>query len=539
MELEGSIPNIETHGNRLCIVDTPGTNNSRNQLHKERTYEVLYHRNKPMIIYVINGKNIGVNDDKILLTDVAKAMAVKGKQTKERFIFAVTHIDECAKTDYPVEKVLDEVKNYLAQFGIEHPNIYPCTGYFAMNLRRALSGELDKEDLPDYDFLLEEQYAFSSMARLSSSNRAKLLRRKERAKEDRDELTLALLETGIPAIEMAIEEYLEKYVYMNKVKSAVDTFQKQLEVKETEAVLLEKIHQNEAACEKTNEAISYLEELLEEGKAKDEFRSQVQKIDLDEEIETTFTNLKQEVQSSLCDTGVYGVCVSGMEGSTINQIEQQMVSMNSRIHAKVESFLEDKIQKIGQQIMDEYEKSLGKLVDEGVLGKMQMSTTAVGFVRSSLPSARGMISKCQRHHKVQIGERFVRDKQGVVSTIIGHLKNFFTGDNSGLGHYEAVYRNEVYTDLSMLQSKYRSEVEHMLMTDLDNTQKNCVKELEMYKNFYIKEMDKIDGFLIESLEKVKRLSMDKEELEQTLQRENNNRIWLKKVMAELDNILAI
>ena len=539
VELEGAISNIRTNGNRLCIVDTPGTNNSRNLLHKERTYEVLHHRNKPMIIYVINGKNIGVNDDKILLTDVAKAMAVKGKQTKERFIFAVTHMDDCAKTNDSVKKVLDEVKKYLAQFGINHPNIYPCTGYFAMNLRRVLNGELDIDDLSDYDFLLEEQYAFSSMARLSSANREKLHRRKEKAKEEKDELTLALLETGIPAIEMAIEEYLGKYVYMSKVKSAVDTFQKQLEIKETEAVLLEKIHENELACEKTNEAISYLGELLEEGKAKDDFRQQVQKIDLNEEIETTFTDLKQEVRTSFHDTSVYGVCVYGMEGATINQIEQQVMSMHGRIHAKVESFLEEKIQKIGQQIMDEYEKSLGKLVDEGVLGKVQMSATAVGFVRSSLPSARGMISKCQRHHRVQIGERFVRHKQGVWDTIKGHIKNFFTGDNSGLGHYEAIYRNESYTDLSMLQSEYRSEVENMLLNDLENTQKNCVKELEMYKNFYIKEMDKIDGFLIESLEKIKRLSTDKEELEKTLQRENDNRMWLKSIMNQLDDILEI
>lgn len=486
LELEGPIRDISSKGNRLCLVDTPGTNNSRNLMHKERTYEVLYHKNKPMIIYVINSKKIGVNDDKILLTDVAKAMAIKGKQTKERFIFAVTHMDECAYTNQSVEDALDEVKKYLAQFGIENPNIYPCTGRFAMGLRQVLNGEKEEEDLSDYDFLYEEKYAFSSMARLSSANRAKLNRRKEKAAEEKDKLTLALLETGIPAIELAIEEYLEKYVYMNRVKSAVDTFQKQLEVKETEAALLERIHQNEDACAKTKEAISYLEELLEQGKAKDNFREEVQKIDLNNEIETTFSNLKQEVRTTFHDNGVYGVCMSGMEGSTISQMEQQMVSVHSKIHAKVDSFIEEKIQKIGQQIMDEYEKSLGKLVEEGVLGKMQMSTTAVGFVKKSLPSARGMISQCQRHHKVQIGERFVRDKKGFFSTLWGVGKYFLTGDNSGLGHYEPIYRNETYTDLSMLQSKYRSEVEHMLMNDLENTQKRCVKELETYKNFYKK-----------------------------------------------------
>ncbi len=539
IELEGAIPNIRTQGYRLCLVDTPGTNNSRNLLHKERTYEVLYQRNKPMIIYVINSKNIGVNDDKILLADVAKAMAVKGKQTKERFIFAITHIDECAYANQSVEDILSEVKKYLAQFGIHHPNLYPCTGRFALNIRQVLNGEKDQEDLADYDFLLEEQYAFSTMARLSTSNRAKLLRRKEKARDDGDKLTLALLETGIPAIELAIEEYLEKYVYMSKVKSAVDTFQKQLEIKETEATLLEKIHQNEDAREKTNEAISYLEELLEEGKAKDVFRQEVQKFDLKEEIKNTFLNLKEEVKLAFHDTGVYGVCIEGMEGSTISHLEQQMSSIHSRIHAKVERFLEDNIQKIGQQIMDEYEKSLGKLVEEGILGKMQMSTTAVGFVKSSLPSAQGMISKCQRHHKVQIGERFVRDKKGLWSTIKAYGKYILTGDNSDLGHYEPIYRNEVYTDLGMLQNRYRNEVQHMILSDLEKTQERCAKELEMYKNFYIKEMDKIDIFLLESMDKIKHLSADKEELERILQSENKNRLWLKEVMSELDNIMSI
>ena len=125
-----------------------------------------------------------------------------------------------------------------------------------------------------------------------------------------------------------------------------------------------------------------------------------------------------------------------------------------------------------------------------------MSTTAVGFVRQSLPSARGMTSQCQRHHRVQIGERFVRDKKGFLTTLIGFGKYLFTGDNSGLGHYEPIYRNETYTDLSMLQSKYRSEVEHMLMNDLEKTENSCIKELEMYKNFYIKLCSNILWYII-------------------------------------------
>lgn len=539
IELSGPILNIKTKGTRLCFADTPGTNNSRNISHKERTYDVIYNQNKPMLIYVINGKKIGVNDDKILLSDVAKAMAVRGKQTKERFVFVVTHMDECSFVNQDVNDVLDEVRRYLAQFGIKRPNIFPCSGRYAMNIRRVMRGDKDEDDIGYYDFLLEKEYAFSSMAPLSSDNQARLRSRKIKAKKEGNKLQLALLETGVPAIELAIEEYLEKYVYMNKVKSAVDTFQKQLEVKNTEARLLDKINQNEEERQKTYESIAHLEKLLEEGKAKEDFREQISRLDLESEIQDEFQRLRKDISSTLNNSDIFGICMSGNEQYAISQIEDQFSSLHSRIHAQAESFLKEKIQSMGNQIMDKYEECLGGLIQEGIIEKAQFSFTAVGFVRSSLPSAYNIISRCRRVHQRKVGERFVRDQKGILSTIKGAVKYLFTGDNSGLGHYESIYETESYTDLGQFQREYKQRAEQVLQKELVKTEQNTIRELNVYRDFYIKEVEKIDGFLKESLSEIKQLSLDKEKLEQKLLQEEQKKNWLEEINAELANVLAV
>ena len=88
VELYGRIPFVESVGMKLVLVDTPGPNNARNALHQEMTYRMLSDSEKSLVLFVMNGEQLGINDEKILLDYVCKCMKEGGKQGRERFIFA-------------------------------------------------------------------------------------------------------------------------------------------------------------------------------------------------------------------------------------------------------------------------------------------------------------------------------------------------------------------------------------------------------------------------------------------------------------------
>ena len=140
IDIEGNIPNIDSSGIRLVLVDTPGPNNSRTEEHKNHTYRVIKEKTKPMVLYVLNATQLQTNDDYTLLSTVAEAMKVGGKQSKDRFIFAVNKIDQFDPDKESVQVALQHVREYLQKFDIENPNIFPTSAETAKVIRMYQSG---------------------------------------------------------------------------------------------------------------------------------------------------------------------------------------------------------------------------------------------------------------------------------------------------------------------------------------------------------------------------------------------------------------
>ena len=91
IDIKTDIPFVSSHNLGLVLLDTPGPNNSRDERHKEKTYKVI-NESDPLVLYVLNGVQLGINDDHSLLDSVAKAMEKAGKQAKDRFIFVVNRL---------------------------------------------------------------------------------------------------------------------------------------------------------------------------------------------------------------------------------------------------------------------------------------------------------------------------------------------------------------------------------------------------------------------------------------------------------------
>ena len=127
IEAQGNIPFLDARNTALMLVDTPGPNNSQNQAHKNTTYRAINSDANNLILYVLNGTQLSTNDDAALLSYVAEQIKKGGKQVRDRFLFVVNKMDSFNPEEENIEKAVIAAKKYLASYGIEDPQIFPCS----------------------------------------------------------------------------------------------------------------------------------------------------------------------------------------------------------------------------------------------------------------------------------------------------------------------------------------------------------------------------------------------------------------------------
>lgn len=242
---EGNIPFLDARSTALMLVDTPGPNNSQNQAHKNTTYRAINSDANNLIIYVLNGTQLSTNDDASLLSYVAEQMKKGGKQVRDRFLFVVNKMDEFDPENENIESAINSAKRYLANYGIENPQIFPCSAATALTIRTYLKDvdidnltKAEERKLPSaarktiptiYNFIDYENMHLEKYSTLSPSAQQQLEYQLSQAEKSGDTKEQALIHCGIYSIEAAITAYVKKYAKTKKVKDLVESFKEVLE----------------------------------------------------------------------------------------------------------------------------------------------------------------------------------------------------------------------------------------------------------------------------------------------------------------------
>ncbi|MBO5354610.1 MAG: dynamin family protein [Clostridia bacterium] len=227
IDIEGSIPSIPSNKIRLCLIDTPGPNNSRNENHERLTRSIIKRTNS-VILYVMNATQIGINDDHQLLYDISNEMKRAGKQSRDRFIFVINKCDALdEEKGETIDKLLRDIREYLKGFGIEDPTLIPTSARLALLIRKNRKGDkLSRKERIELDsvedFIDSELLHFEKYATLTPSVRVQLERQISEYHTDEDTYDLeALVHTGLPVVEATISEYIDKYAYPIKINDAI------------------------------------------------------------------------------------------------------------------------------------------------------------------------------------------------------------------------------------------------------------------------------------------------------------------------------
>lgn len=221
IEIEGPVPHLETNGFEIHFVDTPGPNNSQSEKHKESTFEYLKDNQKlPIILYVLNSTQIGIDDDKTLLNEIAKVFE-DNKDNVDRIIFLANKIDSFDVEKEPIDPCIDDIKEYLKKNNIRNEKIFPISAEYA---RLAQIGEEKKTRKEKSDFRtfrekfldLDEDYRGYELVEHSP------LREEQKeylfTQAKKDETTKDLVYSGLSAVQLYIDEYIKSHHKKNVYK---------------------------------------------------------------------------------------------------------------------------------------------------------------------------------------------------------------------------------------------------------------------------------------------------------------------------------
>lgn len=202
--IECSIPGIRNFGQAILITDTPGVNNNADPTHARITEAHIDEMSSGLIIYVLNAAQMGTRDDFALLRIVKQVL---DRNAKLEIIFVLNKADEIDSEKEPLPQLMQNCIGYLRDAGFPEANVLPASSLAALLFKKALHGDtMSAKELSSFsrfynqfsssDYRLS-LYGMSGSDQNCTVGKRRYLRRK---------LLAALENTGLPAVERAIED---------------------------------------------------------------------------------------------------------------------------------------------------------------------------------------------------------------------------------------------------------------------------------------------------------------------------------------------
>ena len=532
IEIQGDIPFVRSVGMRLVLIDTPGPNNSRDKQHEMMTYRMLENSDKSLVLFVINGRQVGIKDEQDVLGFVCKTMDKGGKQSRERYIFAANQMDAYDIDDEGIgciEKALNDEKEILEGKGIINPNIFPVASRPALEARtkdpkrKTLDAFKDNASCSEvYHF--EKYYHFSHLPQKARTDvESWLIKADEGGKIE--------IHTGIVSIEQAINQYVNKYARTTKVNDLVQSFNGTLKELATISKIEEAISKDKSKKKKLEGQITQIQEKIDTAKAAMTISSKIDAIDLKEMVEKKVTEEINAIRTQI--TSIISSQINIVEKSiAIEQcakLEKKCKALPAKISAAISSILDETYKEALHSIIEEYKKYLYELNIGG--DTSELSFNPINLVMGNLDD----LSRIIDDNTETEDESFYR-KEFVASKRKWY--NPFTWFKEG-DHYEKV-KIEKYVDrvpMRKVTKDYLQPIQKQLEDIKEQAINKSVDNMEILKNFLKKELEEINELLKAKLESIKKVKADTEITATEIKRKEENLKWLESIQERVDNLI--
>ena len=537
IDIYGPIPCVNNVGMRLVLIDTPGPNNSRDERHKAMTYGMLESSEKSLVLFVINATTEGTDDESALMDYVSECMKNGGKQSRDRYIFAVNKLDTYDPENDSVAEVLAAVKKTLDKRDIVEPNLFPAAALPCLQIR---DKEIKKRELRSYESLIEESDEFKfdeyyQLNHLPVSSRIRL-------ENSNNEYSETELHTGIPSIEEAIRLYVNKYARTMKVRDLVDSFNQRLKSLKAVAEFEKQLRDNKEEKERLLSKIAIMEEQISSGQSATNYKELIDNVDTSKTIQSEVNKLSSFLTRIDKLTHSYDnrTKVPKYEAERIvEDLESKREDMIEQLESRLSSIYNNCFKSSYEMIINQYRQKLSKLGFK--TSDDQFEFNPIDFIGEELYDIDSVLRRAT--YEKDEGRYVSRTEKYTVKQerSIFNPKRWF-GDKYYYETKERTVReweaNIVeYVNMSTVVESYFEPLYEEIVSAKSAIVEHITDETKRLKETLKKQIKEVEKILAEKLNEVRKRVSDADRTQKEIEEQESNLKWMNGIITRVNNLI--
>jgi hypothetical protein len=406
--------------------------------------------------------------------------------------------------------------------------------------------ESEEEDLDRFVKRFNRQSrVLPKYASLNTADKEKLISEEEecvkkskeedisRKEEVRLKFRAAEINSGIPAVELAIKQYLEKYAISIKIKTAHDSFMKKVNERKMMDNCKAEWAESKASFDSMKRNIREKREKYDYAQKLPIYKSKIEKIKLNtkgikgEQVRVT-KEINQLVKNQKEKIGI------DEAEYILGRFQEQLQAIGEEAQINLENEFNNSIRNSCQEMVEEYTDYIKKLDTEGYfnIGSLDLKQMA-DFDMFDMNRAEDFMAdeKYVSTERVKTGTERVK-KRGFFSG----LARFF-----GVGGYETVdvYEEQQFVMIKQLIRDQVTEIQHEFDTEMNMTIKNTEEKVQAYKDKAISKVEQLDEKVQGWLGEIDQMLENQEKLQKEVRENETKAKWLEDFVKEVDGLLAV
>ena len=549
IEIEGEIPFVKANEISLVITDTPGPNNSRDEKHKQRLMNMLDSKKyKPLILYVLNATQLGINDDNELLDNVIAKLKNADKQTRDRFLFVLNKLD-CFNEDDDISETITEVCKYLEEKGVEKPNIFPVAALPALIIKSEEEKQKEKRERQIKEMNDEENLHLEKYISLPPKAKQEIENELKQAIGEGDQEKTALIHTGIPSLEKIIKTYIEKYAIAIKIKDLTDLFKGLVNDELNTNQLSKQINEtnDNSKILKLKEQIKNINDEISDLKKFDDYNKQIRQSSrrVAENLEIKIKKIEKDLSIKVTNCAV-GIRMSNPEKVKIEQgkaLYAEMIKIGKDIEIELKNELKNAIQKglveTLEELYKEYINRLKKLTLTGnkIIDGENLIINPFEMMEGNIESSRSFDefrSEYSEKKNEVIGTKEVENQR--------EWWEFWRWLESPTKIIN-VYGDVEYIGINDFTETYVDPIEGKIRDTTSKALEHSKKEIAKIQDQFIKTKEQLDKILRNKLDYISELLQNKGKITEDIKIKSEmyaKKIeWLKNIKNRIENVIEI
>ena len=544
IDIYGKIPCVDSVGMRLVLVDTPGPNNSQDGSHRQMTYKNLEDSDKSLVLFVMNCRQLNIDDQKNFMDYVCECMQKGGKQSRERYIFAINQMDAInPENDEDPKDALNSAKKVLEDYKILSPNLFPVSALAALECRTQpkvptalpVFGPLVAE-YPEMKF--DSYYDYNNLP-LSVKNDIEDLLKDLSATEALE------VHSGIVSIEEAIGLYIDKYARAQKVKDLVDAFNNRLKELNAVETLKEEIRKNKDLKVKLDEKVADIQSRIESGKSAQTLSRLIDKknlsrsvtLEIDDYINQTKTKIERLIFSHSNSTKVK----KDEALRQVKSVKKESDDILNQLDARIATILERGYKALMEDILEEYRGYLSELGIDA--GSDSLSLRPLDFVAENLKDIDSLISK-----STNVKDEGCFQTRTEKVSYQHRLENSFWKPWQWFSvRYETRYRdkkvtewipnNVEYVNMASVVSEYLEPLQEQLIAAKAAASEHADCESTRIKEAVKAFLSKINKVLSDKLQELKSATEESSQTQKEIDIQESNLKWMRAMIERVNKLV--